>query len=157
MDTYQLIPPSAPGVPILLSVPHCGTAFPDEIKDEYVPELIASPDDTDWYVDRLYNFAPSLGITMIIAVLSRWVIDLNRHPESRPLYTDGRIITDLCPATTFFNQPLYRDSRPQVSASEIERRTKLCASTRDDESELHGRQRKTLSSAKSRKNGGTTV
>jgi N-formylglutamate deformylase len=125
MDSYQLIPASAPRVPILLSVPHCGTAFPDEIKDEYVAELIESPDDTDWYVDQLYNFAPSLGITMITAVLSRWVIDLNRHPESKPLYTDGRIITDLCPVTTFLNQPFYRDGRMQVETSEIQRRTKL--------------------------------
>ena len=114
--------PPAPRIPILLSVPHCGTTFPDEIKDEYIPELIAMPDDTDWDVDRLYGFAPSLGITMISAALSRWVIDLNRHPESKPLYNDGRIITGLCPVTNFLNQPLYKDNRAQVDPVEVQRR-----------------------------------
>ena len=114
MDTYHVVHPSAPRVPILLSVPHCGTAFPDEIKDEYNAQLIAAPDDTDWYVDKLYSFAPSLGITMISAALSRWVIDLNRHPESKPLYNDGRIITGLCPVTNFLYHTLYRDNRLQV-------------------------------------------
>lgn len=125
MDTYHVVHPSAPRVPILLSVPHCGTAFPDEIKDEYNAQLIAAPDDTDWYVDKLYSFAPSLGITMISAALSRWVIDLNRHPESKPLYNDGRIITGLCPVTNFLNHPLYRDNRLQVDPAEVQRRTVL--------------------------------
>ena len=125
METYHVIRPSTGRVPIVLSVPHCGTAFPDEIRDEYVPDLIASPDDTDWFVDRLYNFAASLGITVITAALSRWVIDLNRHPESRPLYADGRIITDLCPLTTFLGEPLYRDKRNELSKEEVRRRTEL--------------------------------
>lgn len=123
MDTYQVIAPAGRRVPVLLSVPHCGTGFPDEIKHEYDPELVDSPDDTDWYVDRLYNFASSMGITMIRAVLSRWVIDLNRHPENKPLYSDGRIITSLCPVTTFLNRPLYRDARTHVDSDEVRRRT----------------------------------
>jgi len=110
---------------MLLSVPHCGTAFPDEIKKDYRPELIEAPDDTDWFVDQLYDFAPSLGITMISAILSRWVIDLNRHPQSRPLYTDGRIITQLCPVTTFLDEPIYRDARKEVERREVQRRTEL--------------------------------
>lgn len=125
MQTYKVDFPTAPAVPILLSVPHCGTAFPHEIKEDYVSELIATPDDTDWFVDRLYGFAPSVGITMVSAVLSRWVIDLNRDPESKPLYTDGRIITDLCPVTTFLGQPLYKDRRKKVEEAEVRRRTEL--------------------------------
>lgn len=125
MDAYQLELPTAPRVPILLSIPHCGIAFPDEINNAYYSELTRAPDDTDWFVDQLYSFAPSLGITVIRSVWSRWVIDLNRHPESRPLYSDGRIITGLCPTTTFLGQPLYRDSRKQVSPAEVRRRTEL--------------------------------
>ncbi|MDQ2658759.1 MAG: N-formylglutamate amidohydrolase, partial [Bacteroidota bacterium] len=56
---------------------------------------------------------------------SRWVIDLNRHPEREPLYHDGRIITDLCPVTTFLNQPLYRDRRTRIEGEEIARRKEL--------------------------------
>lgn len=125
MDPYRLSLPTAARTPIVLSIPHCGTVFPDDIKGEFDEKLIAFPDDTDWLVDRLYDFAPSLGITVLSAVFSRWVIDLNRHPESKPLYADGRIITDLCPVTTFLGDPLYRDGRKGVKADEIERRKQL--------------------------------
>lgn len=107
-----------------MSVPHCGTTLPEEIRDEYDPRLIQAPDDTDWFVDKLYGFAPALGITMITAEFSRWVIDLNRTPDSMPLYSDGRIITELCPTTTFLGQPLYNDQRKKVDAAEVERRKK---------------------------------
>ena len=107
-------------VPILLSVPHCGTEFPDEIKDDFVQELIKAPDDTDWYVDQLYNFANELGITMIRARYSRWVVDLNRDPESKPLYNDGRIITGLCPTTDFHGNSIYQQNEPDNA--EIQRR-----------------------------------
>lgn len=125
MESFRITLPSATRVPILVSVPHCGVAFPEEIKDDYDPTLVQAPDDTDWFVDKLYGFAPALGITMISAVFSRWVIDLNRAPDSMPLYSDGRIITDLCPAFTFLGQPLYKDQRKKVNADEIERRKKL--------------------------------
>ena len=95
-------------VPIIVSVPHCGTLFPDELKQEYKAELISAPDDTDWFVDQLYDFSIDMGITMIKSAYSRWVIDLNRDRHSHPLYTDGRIITGLCPVTTFLGEPLYR-------------------------------------------------
>jgi N-formylglutamate deformylase len=119
---FKITPSTTKELPILVSVPHCGTAFPPEVIDDYKNDLISSPQDTDWFVDRLYDFAPALGITMISAVYSRWVIDLNRDPQSKPLYNDGRIITSLCPATTFLNQPLYNDNRLFVSTEETQRR-----------------------------------
>ena len=119
---YKFVPSQSPTVPILISVPHCGTAFPDELIDQYNPSLLPTQDDTDWYVDRLYDFAPAMGISMITAHYSRWVIDLNRDPQSKPLYSDGRIITGLCPSTTFLGEPLYRDKRQEVSAEEVKRR-----------------------------------
>lgn len=118
MKPYQIIQAHQSEVPIIISVPHCGRLFPDDIKKEFDQDLIQSPDDTDWFVDRLYDFAPALGITMITATYSRWVIDLNRHPESKPLYADGRMITGLCPTTTFLGQPLYKDGRTELSKSE---------------------------------------
>lgn len=121
-DPYRLSRPTVARRPIVLSIPHCGVAFPDDIKGEFVQQLIAFADDTDWFVDRLYEFAPSLGITVISAVYSRLVIDLNRHPESKPLYADGRIITNLCPLTTFLGESLYRDGRGTLDPNEIDRR-----------------------------------
>jgi N-formylglutamate amidohydrolase len=122
---YTIHSATAPEVPIIISVPHCGTSFPDEIKDQYKTQLIKSPDDTDWFVQTLYDFAPALGITMITANHSRWVIDLNRNPNSKPLYTDGRIITALCPATTFLGKPIYKDERTEVETPEVKRRLDL--------------------------------
>ncbi len=125
MEPYQIIRPKKKSTPVLLSVPHCGTAFPDELAREIKPHLVAFPDDTDWYVHQLYNFAPELGITVIHAVYSRWVIDLNRPPNDQPLYHDGRLITGLCPVTTFMGEPLYRDERKTVDKAEIQRRLQL--------------------------------
>jgi N-formylglutamate deformylase len=125
MEAFHIKVPAGVRIPILLSVPHCGTSFPDEIKSQFDQSIIGFPEDTDWFVDRLYAFAPSMGITMLTAEYSRWVIDLNRHPDRRPLYTDGRIITDLCPTTTFLGKSIYLDERQQVEKAEIRRRRHL--------------------------------
>lgn len=123
MQPYKIIPASAKAVPIVLSIPHCGTEFPEELRHEYKPDLREAPDDTDWFVNTLYDFAPAMGITIIHALYSRWVIDLNRDPQSKPLYTDGRIITPLCPTTDFFGTPVYKNERREVEAAEVKRRT----------------------------------
>jgi N-formylglutamate deformylase len=125
MTPYRIQLPKGDAIPIVISVPHCGTAFPEELKSQYNSKLIEAPDDTDWFVDELYSFAMEMGMPMISAVYSRWVIDLNRDPESKPLYTDGRIITGLCPTTTFLGEPLYNDQRTDVSQQEISRRLEL--------------------------------
>lgn len=117
-DVFKITRPATPTIPILLSVPHCGTEFPVELMPQYRRGKIISPDDTDWFVDKLYGFAPEMGITVIAAVYSRWVIDLNRHPESKPLYADGRILTGLCPTTDFLGDPLYQDERNEVSPTD---------------------------------------
>ena len=121
-ESYFLIEPTAEKVPVILSVPHSGTEFPDEIKLHYHEEILRQPDDTDWFVHQLYNFASELGITTIHAKYSRLVIDLNRDPESRPLYTDGRIITELVPKTDFLGNSIYVDKKHIPDDSEIERR-----------------------------------
>jgi N-formylglutamate amidohydrolase len=122
MLPYQVVEPTSGTVPIVLSVPHCGLVFPDEIKSEYKAGLVTAPDDTDWYVQRLYDFAPAMGITLVYARYSRWVIDLNRNPADKPLYTDGRLLTSLCPTTTFLGEPIYNDGRKEVLAAEVNRR-----------------------------------
>lgn len=118
---YKIIEPKGKKVPFILSVPHCGTAFPDELKDDFIEEKRSAPDDTDWFVHDLYSFASEMGITIIHAVYSRWVIDLNRDPQSAPLYNDGRIITGLTTTTDFFGNPIYKDGR-EPNQKEIDRR-----------------------------------
>lgn len=122
---FVIIPPTASVVPMILSVPHCGTAFPEELQGHFVPEMMQAPDDTDWFVHELYNFASELGITIIHAYYSRWVIDLNRDPDSKPLYDDGRIITALTTTTDFFGKSIYTSPDFEPNAQEIERRRAL--------------------------------
>ncbi len=121
-NPYFIIEPTGKKVPVILSVPHSGVEFPEELKSHYRPEMTAQPDDTDWFVHDLYNFAPELGIAVIHAKYSRWVIDLNRDPESKPLYDDGRIITALVPTTDFLGNEIYVDKKFVPNDEEIERR-----------------------------------
>jgi N-formylglutamate deformylase len=116
---YDIIDPD-PTSPILVSVPHCGTHIPEDIRDAYLPDRIANIDDTDWHVDRLYGFVERLGISMIKANLSRWVIDLNRNAESKPLYNDGRVITALTPVSDFNGGSIYKNEGPD--SKEVNRR-----------------------------------
>lgn len=119
---FVIIEPKTKKVPFVLSVPHCGIDFPDELKEDYKPEMMSAPDDTDWFVHKLYNFASELGITIIHAKYSRWVIDLNRDPKSVPLYNDGRIITGLTTTTDFFGNDIYVSEEKIPNQKEIERR-----------------------------------
>jgi len=112
MDIYHITQPTAPKVPIIISSPHSGIYFPPNIASRLRPEMAARPDDADWFIDRLYDFAPQMGITLIKANYCRWMIDLNRDPESKPLYTDGRVITGLVPLTNFNGEPLYASGEP---------------------------------------------
>ena len=88
---------------------------------DYHQKLIEQPDDTDWFIHQLYDFAPEMGISMITANYSRWVIDLNRDPDSKPLYNDGRIITSLCPAQTFYGENIYHNGM-EPDEAEVQRR-----------------------------------
>jgi N-formylglutamate deformylase len=119
MQPFKIIQPSTEPVPIIVSIPHCGTLFPEAFRSSFKSDLINAPEDTDWFVDKLYDFVPGMGIAMISAVYSRWIIDLNRDPSSKPLYTDGRIITGLCPTTTFTGEKLYVDERETVSDDDV--------------------------------------
>ncbi|TAE69890.1 MAG: N-formylglutamate deformylase [Bacteroidetes bacterium] len=120
MLPYTIIEPKTNKVPILLSIPHVGTFFPDNIKKDIKPEKINTIDDTDFDLDKLYSFVSEMGVTIIKANYHRWVIDLNRTPDSQPLYRDGRVITDLVPFTDFLGDSLYLQNTPDKQ--EIENR-----------------------------------
>lgn len=107
--------------PLLVSMPHVGTLVPPEIAGRFTSEARPLP-DTDWHVDRLYDFLDDLDATVIAATHSRYVVDLNRPPDNRPLYP-GASNTGLCPLTTFDGAPIYAGDEPD--AAEIaDRRTR---------------------------------
>ena len=95
--------------PLLISVPHAGTAVPPPIFVRLTAAASSLP-DTDWFVDRLYDWAPGFGAGMIVAPLSRYVIDLNRPPDDRPLYDarETRLSTGLVPLKTFGGGAVYQ-------------------------------------------------
>jgi formiminoglutamase len=105
--------------PLLVSIPHAGTAIPREIEDRLVSPWTGRK-DTDWFLDRLYDFAGGLGATVVSTLVSRTVIDVNRDPSGASLYP-GQATTELCPTTTFDGEPLYRDGLAP-DAAEIEAR-----------------------------------
>lgn len=105
-----------------MSVPHCGTAFPEDLANHYKKDKVSFPDDTDFFVNEVYDFVSELGITMIFAHYNRWVIDLNRSPQNQNLYNDGRIITSLTPTTDFLGNPIYKDPQFEPDNKEIKRR-----------------------------------
>ena len=104
--------------PLVISFPHVGTRLAPEIVPLLAPVAL-KVSDTDWHVDRLYDFAVECGASFVQATYARTVIDLNRPPDDESLYP-GQTTTGLCPTETFAGERLYRDGGPD--SSEIARR-----------------------------------
>ena len=100
-DVANFIIIESPG-PLLLSFPHVGTALPREVEATLTASGRARH-DTDWHLERLYDFAWDLGIGQLRAVWSRYLIDLNRAPDDRELYP-GMVSTGLVPTVDFRGQ-----------------------------------------------------
>ncbi len=92
-------------VPLLISMPHNGQQIPREIATRMTAAAQQVP-DTDWYIDRLYDFALELGAYIIMPKYNRYVIDLNRDPNGVNLYP-GANSTELCPTTAFDLTDIY--------------------------------------------------
>jgi N-formylglutamate deformylase len=108
--------------PLLVSLPHDGTALPAAIAAR-VTEAGKRVPDTDWHVGKLYAFADELGASMIVPRWSRYVVDLNRDPEGHALYP-GRSETALVPVTTFAGEPIY-DHGDEPGAKEVALRREM--------------------------------
>lgn len=119
MDNFRFQPGETP---VLLSIPHVGTALPDDLKPRLTDAALDVP-DTDWNLDRLYHFAPALGVGFLKATWSRYAIDLNRDPAGTALYA-GADNTELCPLSDFDRRPLYRPGQ-EPDAEEVQRRIAL--------------------------------
>jgi N-formylglutamate amidohydrolase len=104
---YHIREPSAPELPLVVSIPHCGIYVPEAIAADFASGHIRSLPMTDWYLHHLYDFLPALGVTTIFANYSRFVADLNRPPDDAPLYP-GRFETGCVPLKTFWGEDIYR-------------------------------------------------
>jgi len=57
------------GAPLIISLPHTGTQIPAEIEAGLVSPWLARK-DADWWVERLYAFAPPAGAAFNVALIS---------------------------------------------------------------------------------------
>ena len=101
--------------PLLVSMPHTGVHIPPEIATGMTDAALKLP-DTDWHIEQLYDFLEPLGVSVLCATHSRYVIDLNRPLDGADLYP-GQDTTALCPVDTFHNELLYQPGRAPVQAA----------------------------------------
>jgi N-formylglutamate deformylase len=116
MEPYRF---RAGTTPLLVSMPHTGTHVPDWL----APRLSAAArplPDTDWHLERLYDFVDELGASVLVATHSRYVVDLNRPPDNANLYP-GQDTTGIVPLDTFHREPVYLTGFPP-SAGEVAKR-----------------------------------
>jgi N-formylglutamate deformylase len=112
----------AGSTPLLISMPHVGTAIPEDQRARYHPRALQA-EDTDWFLDRLYDFAAELGASLLVPTESRYLIDLNRPSDNAPMYASANN-TELCPTRHFTGEPLYRAGQ-EPDALEVRRRVEL--------------------------------
>jgi formiminoglutamase len=95
-------------VPLLISMPHAGLHLTPAVQAGLVDEALSLP-DTDWHIPQLYDFATELGASTLAAEYSRFVIDLNRPSDDKPLYAGAT--TGLFPSILFDGVPLFKDGQ----------------------------------------------
>ncbi|MGH8704908.1 MAG: N-formylglutamate deformylase [Burkholderiales bacterium] len=120
MDPFKF---RAGRTPLLVSMPHTGTHVPDALLARLTLAARALP-DTDWHLERLYDFLDELGASVLVATHSRYIVDLNRPPDDANLYP-GHDSTGLVPVDTFHKEPLYA-AGDEPGAAEIAERVETC-------------------------------
>lgn len=116
MDIFNLYIPKEMTVPIVASIPHSGTFIPDSIAAQLTEKHLQSLEYTDWHIEKLYQFLPLLGVPVIQATHSRYIVDVNREVKE-PFF--GLFQTSVVPATTANGQPIYKQ---QPTREEIQER-----------------------------------
>ena len=79
--------------PIVLSSPHSGTFYPERLFRMTDLKLSDFQQYEDAALDKLFSFAPAMGIPLLSAVYGRAWVDLNRHP----LELDPSMFSDMLP------------------------------------------------------------
>jgi len=103
---------------LLVSIPHAGTCMPPKIYKRLTSQARQMP-DTDWFVDRLYQWVTDMGAGLLVAHYSRYVIDLNRPADNAALYTGSG--TGLFSEQSFDGSPLYQPGMGPDAAEKEQR------------------------------------
>src|SRR3954454_8719242 len=70
----RTLPGSAP---LVLDSPHSGVQYPEDFRPACALQVLRHAEDT--HVDKLYDFAPALGVAWIEALFPRSYLDANRN------------------------------------------------------------------------------
>jgi N-formylglutamate amidohydrolase len=70
-----------PATPVVVSVPHAGTLVPDEDAAVLAISGNALLRDADLHVDRLVDGVTRHGVVVVEALVSRYIVDINRAPD----------------------------------------------------------------------------
>ncbi|MGP8305895.1 N-formylglutamate deformylase [Vibrio sp. YIC-376] len=100
-------------VPLLVSMPHSGLNLTPEVEQGLTDAARHLP-DTDWFIPELYECVKELGASVISANYSRYVIDLNRPFDDKPLYTTKT--TGLFPEILFDSTPVFFEGKAPTEA-----------------------------------------
>jgi len=108
--------------PLVLCLPHCGTDAPPAVGKRFNATGRLQT-DLSWRLDDVMRFGADLGATLIRSTVSRYVIDLDRDPETpRSVAEDPK--RALCPVTTLDGKRIYQDGE-DPGDTEIEQRILL--------------------------------
>jgi len=75
---FERLDPTGPETPVVVEIPHAGLEMPAPFLEPLVAPARAVARDADLYVDALYEGAPAVGATVLVARVSRYAIDVNR-------------------------------------------------------------------------------
>ena len=75
---FRLEPPIGKETPVIVEVPHASVHVPASFVGSLVDHVRSMGMDADLLVDELYEHAPAVGATLLVAQASRYVVDLNR-------------------------------------------------------------------------------
>jgi N-formylglutamate deformylase len=93
---------SIPGTtPLVLDSPHSGVVYPEDFRHACDSQALRQAEDT--HVEKLYDFAPALGVAWVEALFPRSYLDVNRNtteidvslfdePWPGPLETDAKAL-----------------------------------------------------------------
>ena len=124
--------------PLVLDSPHSGTVYPADFDHACDPLVLRRAEDT--HVEKLYDFAPALGVAWVEAMFPRSYLDANRDlteidqalldaPWPGPVASDPRVLSKvrlgkgLIWRTTDEGVPLYAR---QLSVAEVQARIARC-------------------------------
>ncbi|MCC6649211.1 MAG: N-formylglutamate amidohydrolase [Polyangiaceae bacterium] len=77
---FELVRPAAGRAPVVVEVPHAGLLVDAEAASTLVAPARSLARDADLFVDELVSHLPAVGVTLLVARASRYLIDLNRGP-----------------------------------------------------------------------------